>query len=188
MPYDPEKHHRQSIRMKGYDYSKAGLYFITICVNDKECLFGEIKEGTMILNEFGIIAQDEWFKSAEIRSEITMDCFIVMPNHIHGIVIIDRRGDRPVAPTNTGAPSGTGDRPGAPTGPTGSKPKSLGAFVAGYKSSVTKKINMMRKMPGVKVWQRNYHDHIIRNQEAYQRISAYIINNPSKWKDDTFYG
>ncbi len=88
MKYDPNKHHRRSIRLKGYDYSSAGAYFITICAYQRACLFGEIVDGMMQLNEFGQIVADEWLKSSEIRREIALDEWVVMPNHIHGIVFI----------------------------------------------------------------------------------------------------
>ncbi len=100
--YDPEKHCRRSIRLRDYDYSRAGAYFITVCTNGRELLFGEVIDGEVELNELGRIAAEEWLESARIRLEIGLDAWIVMPNHVHGIVIItdDRcRGDRPVAPT-----------------------------------------------------------------------------------------
>ena len=139
----------------------------------------------------GVIAEQELLKTPTIRSEIELDVFQIMPNHIHCIVnIIDvmqpvvdpRRGDRPVAQKHDKTKQG--DRPVAPTGP---KPKSIGAFVAGYKSSVTTKINILRNSPGQPVWQRNFHDHIIRSEESYLNISEYIIYNPEKWAEDRFY-
>lgn len=96
MRFNPKRHHRRSIRLPGRDYSETGAYFLTICAWDKECLFGEIVNGEMRLNEVGQIAAEEWSRSAEIRREIELDAWIVMPNHLHGIVmVIDaRRGDR----------------------------------------------------------------------------------------------
>lgn len=88
MPYNPNQHHRRSIRLPGYDYAQAGAYFVTICTNQRECLFGEVVDGEMRLNEYGRVVEDEWFASACIRCEIELDAFIVMPNHIHGIVWI----------------------------------------------------------------------------------------------------
>lgn len=160
---------RRSIRLKGYDYSCDGAYFITLCTQNRECLFGQINHGKMILNHSGRIVADEWNRSAMIRNEIKLDEFIVMPNHFHGIVFIhdNRRGNRLVAPTVSGPRS-----------------KSIGSFVAGFKSSTTKKINVFRGMPGMKVWQRNYYDHIIRNDNELNRIREYIIFNPSRWTKD----
>jgi putative transposase len=216
--FNPEIHHRRSIRLQGYDYSKQGYYFITLCCAFRECLFGEIEENKMILNDFGRIACKEWIKSANIRSEIELDEFIVMPNHFHAIVIIhddSGRGDRPVGPTeNPIVQDGRGDRPVAPTNseypvapigiidpvaptnsenpvacarPSGPKPKSIGSLMAGYKSSVSKKINQLRGKPGEKVWQRDYFEHIIRDERSLIKIRKYIIDNPGNWSKDEFY-
>lgn len=106
MKYNPEAHHRRSIRLKGYDYSQAGAYFITICTQSRECLFGEIMDREMRLNEAGKIVADEWIKSAEIRNEIELDTWVVMPNHFHGIVIVaGGRGTARRAPTTIREPS-----------------------------------------------------------------------------------
>lgn len=160
--------------MQGYDYSQAGLYFLTVCVENKECLFGSVEDGKMILNDYGRIAEEEWLKSAIIRSEIELHAFIIMPNHIHGIVEIvgDTRMD---------------DRPVAHTGINGPKPKSIGSLMGGYKASVTKRINALRDMPGSIIWQRNYYEHIIRNAASYHNIADYILTNPAKWQEDKFY-
>lgn len=147
---DPETRRRRSIRLRDYHYSRAGAYFITVCTVGRELLFGEVKDDEMALNELGWIVEEEWLQSARIRSEIELDAWVVMPNHVHGIVIIadeSRRGDRPVA---RGGP----------------RPKSLGAMMAGLKSAVTKRINAMRGTPGALVWQRNYYEHIIRNEST----------------------
>lgn len=132
----------------------------------------------MRLNQCGQIAHDEWYKSAEIRDEIELDEFIVMPNHIHGIVII-RRGDRPVTPTESVVHNKSVVK--TINGP---KPKSIGAMIAGYKSAVTTRINSIRQTPGKKIWQRNYYDHIIRDENEYDQITEYIKSNPKNWKTD----
>ena len=141
---------RKSIRLQGFDYSAEGYYYLTLCTYKRQLIFGKIENGSMILNESGKIVCDEWVRSTEIRNEISLGEFVVMPNHIHGIVIINghpRRGDRPVAPTGMSvAPTGM---PVAPTGmvtmgdgkPNGPKSGSIGAMIAGYKSAVTTKIN-----------------------------------------------
>ena len=165
---DPETRRRRSIRLRDYDYSRAGAYFITVCTVGRELLFGEVKDDEMALNELGWIVEEEWLQSARIRSEIELDAWVVMPNHIHGIVIIadeSRRGDRPVA---RGGP----------------RPKSLGAMMAGFKSAVTKRINAMRGTPGALVWQRNYYEHIIRNESTLYWIRQYIADNPAGWSED----
>jgi putative transposase len=179
MTYNQEIHHRRSIRLPGYDYAAAGAYFVTISTQDRACLFGELVAGEMRLNGLGRIVQAEWLRSETIRREIALDEFVVMPNHIHGIVIISPsdppcRGARPCAPTRATSARALLRR----------APRSLGSFIAGFKSVVTKRINEVRSTPGVPVWQRNYHDHIIRNDDDLNRIREYILLNPSWWADD----
>ena len=188
MTYDPERHHRRSIRLAGYDYTQAGAYFVTLVTHQRECLFGEIVDGEMLLNEIGRIVRDEWFRSAEIRREIALDPdeFVVMPNHIHGIVWICNMGDdvgsHGVGADGVGA-DGVGAHGRAPL-PGQRLPRSLSSFIAGFKSAVTKRINEYRGTPGVPVWQRNYFEHIIRDDGELERIRQYIMNNPALWKED----
>ncbi|MDJ1471127.1 hypothetical protein QNI19_08090 [Cytophagaceae bacterium DM2B3-1] len=191
--YDPAIHHRRSIRLPDYEYSQAGLYFVTICVKDRQCLFGRIDGGQMVLNEVGEIACQEWGKSAEIRQEIVLHEFIIMPNHMHGIVEITDitcRGDWQVAQAITIDPDQTnrsaGNQGDLPIAPTGLNPKSLGAMIGGYKASVTKKVNDIQQTSG-SVWQRNYYEHIIRNARSHQQIAEYITTNPQRWEQDTLY-
>ncbi len=177
--YNPEIHHRRSIRLKGYDYSQPGLYFITICVHNREHLFGEIVGGKMGMNDAGKIAEQEWLKTAEMRENVELLEYVIMPNHMHGIILLnDRRGTTRCRGTTHRAP--TIEQFGKPTSNT------IPTIVRGYKSAVTKKINMLRNMPGVPVWQRNYYEHIIRDQKSYYHIAKYIRNNPLKWRDDRF--
>ena len=194
--YNPKKHHRKSIRLAGYDYSQAGLYFVTICCEDKICRFGQVKNGTMVLNEYGQIANDEWLKTAQIRPHVQLHEFVVMPNHIHGIIqLLDiGRGELHSPNTNelhspnTNELHSPDNNWGVCKTPLRGPSQTIGAIVRGYKSSVTKQINLLCAIDAsIKLWQRNYHDHIIRNEQSYQRISEYIINNPTKWKDDKFY-
>jgi putative transposase len=176
---------RRTIRLLGYDYSRAGAYFVTVCTHGRACLFGEITDNEMRLNDAGLVVADEWLKSAAIRNEILVDEWVVMPNHFHGIVIItDGRGadhfqgDQPVAPTiDVSARTDGGNRAGPPSG-------SIGALMAGFKSAVTKRINILRGMPGVPIWQRNYHEHIIRDENSLARIRRYIADNPRQWALD----
>jgi putative transposase len=195
--YDPQIHHRRSIRLKGYDYAQEGAYFITICAYNRECLFGEIDHDDAIPSAFGEVVRDEWVKSSEIRAEIQLGEFVIMPNHFHAIAqIVDGRGDRPVARTGDWPVARTGDWPVArtghaptpPVGPTpGPKSKSIGALVAGFKSAVTKRINAIRNSPGAPVWQRGYWEHIIRDEADYRRIAEYITQNPRRWADDSLH-
>jgi len=190
MAYDRHIHHRRSIRLKNYDYSRSGAYFVTICTHDRECLFGKIVDNEMILNDYGKIVYEEWFLSTKIRNEIVLyeNEFVVMPNHIHGIVWVNSNV-MDVA-NNVGA---TGRSPlqndhlpyqGKPHGP---KNKSLSSFIAGYKSSVTKRINQIRQTHSIPVWQRNYYEHIIRNEIELNKIREYVLNNPLNWETDENY-
>ncbi len=190
MPYNPLIHNRQSIRLPGYDYSSEGYYFLTICTHHHQQIFGKINNCMMNLNQLGQFVHNEWKKSVIIRTEIELGAFIIMPNHMHAIVHITRRGFRPNAPTmDAHTPPITAMN--APTTnantPSGLQPKTIGSLVAGFKSSVTKQINIIRKSPGEPVWQRNYWDHIIRTDESYDQIEDYIINNPSNWYNDKFF-
>ena len=175
--YDPLRHHRRSIRLKGYDYTRPGAYFVTICTHDRICLFGDVVNGRMELNEYGQIVREEWFRSAEIRREIELypDEFVVMPNHLHGIVWI--------VPVGAMGPSPQPERPES-TRPHGPAPRSLASFVGGFKSAVTRQINLRRGTPGARVWQRNYYEHIIRNGRALNAIRRYIRYNPLRWEMD----
>ncbi len=183
MKYNPNIHHRRSIRLKGYDYSQTGMYFITICTQNRECIFGEIvNDGNgmkiCVLNEYGKIAEKEWIKTAEIRPDVRIDTFVIMPNHLHGIIRII--ADSVGAYCNT--PRQEELRAEVPYASLFKSPsKNIGAIVRGYKASVTKQINILRNQPGVPVWQRNYYEHIIRDEESYSRISEYIKYNPLKW-------
>jgi REP element-mobilizing transposase RayT len=192
MPYNPKIHHRRSIRLKGYDYSQKGLYFVTICCQDRICRFGKIENREMILNDLGKIAYDEWIKLPERYPRVLLDVFQIMPNHMHGIIGLDDVVGATLAvaqnadaqnsdiPINTVAPIRAGASP-APT---------IGNIVGAYKSLVTNKcleIYKLRNEYMGKLWQRNYYEHIIRDEQAYQNIFDYIIHNPEKWQDDKFY-
>jgi putative transposase len=196
MPTDRETHHRRSIRLPGYDYAASGAYFITICTPRGELLFGDVVEGEMVLNQWGQIAHEEWLASEGIRRELKPDAFVVMPNHIHGIVWIVATGDaraqgvasRIPVRAHGRAPQHTPvQRTPPPRTPLQRAPRSLGSFVAGYKSAVTKRINQMRGTPGQSVWQRNYWEHVVRNEESLNRIREYIENNPARWAEDQLH-
>ncbi len=172
--YDPQRHRRRSIRLPEYDYTQPGAYFVTICTHNREPLFGQVVDGEMVLNKYGQIVWEEWFRSANIRAgiELFTNEFVVMPNHIHGIVwIVDAVG-------------ATGRSPLQPTHPRGPASRSLGSFIAGFKSIVTKRINAHRATPGARVWQRNYHEHIIRTERVLNVIRQYIVENPLCWDLD----
>jgi REP element-mobilizing transposase RayT len=209
MTFNPQIHHRKSIRLKGYDYSKTGLYFITLCVEDKQHLFGDVIDGKMILNPLGQIANDEWLNTSNIRDNILLHEFIIMPNHFHSIIEINfKKGKNDQSIGAFKSPSQT-----------------IGSIIRGYKIATTKKIKDFLKEENIrtgelqfapisesisseseialysksnsgelqfaptinsKIWQRNYYENIIRDEKAYQNISNYIKNNPAKWHEDKF--
>jgi len=188
-----DKYRIESVRLPGYDYSQPGAYFITIVTHNRQCLFGNIVDGEMIGNEFGELIKNEWLKTALIRPNIVIDAFVVMPNHLHGILIItdngcgcgfgDGRGtlQRASTKTETESESGNGttiEQFGKPT------KNSIPTIVRLFKSTTTKQINQLRQMPMQPLWQRNYHEHVIRNDTELTRIRQYIINNPKKWEED----
>ena len=196
MKYNPTHHHRRSIRLKGYDYSQAGMYFVTICCQDRVCHFGKIENGEMILNDFGKIAIDEWLKTAEIRKTVILHEFIVMPNHFHGIIEITNMRDvgalraTPLRETTSLPvirPYSRTDVKNEYMSSISPKCGELATIVRAFKSAVTKQINELRNTRGEKLWQRDYWENIIRNEQSYQRIANYIIDNPASWNNDKFY-
>ncbi len=185
--FNPELHHRQSTRVRGYDYSQPGCYFVTICTHQRERLFGSIHEGEMMLNQWGSIARDEWLKTPGIRPEIQLGNFVVMPDHFHAILIIQRKvwsKVNAIAIAINQKPEIANKSPRSNEIPHLRSPSmTVGAVVRGFKSAVTTRINMLRETPGQKVWQRNYHDRIIWDKRTYYRISKYIQDNPKNWKE-----
>jgi REP element-mobilizing transposase RayT len=177
---------RKSIRLKGYDYSQAGLYFITICCQDRACLFGDVVNGKIGLNVAGKIANECWLEIPEHFPNVILHEYIVMPNHIHGIIELTEIVGAKNFSLHQHSPHHTGANDFSPLLiPFVSPSRTIGSIVRGFKIGVTK---WMRQNTDFEtVWQRNYHEHIIRNEQSYQTISDYIINNPAKWADDKFY-
>ena len=175
MKYSPDVHHRRSIRLKGYDYSRPGAYFVTICTQGRLCLFGDVVDGNVILNESGRMVQTVWDEIPHHYPYVDVDAFVIMPNHIHGIVIIVGAG--PCACPDTGQPQGV-----APT-------LSLPDVVHRFKTLTTKRYADGVKQRGWppfpgRLWQRNYYKHIIRDENELNRIRQYITNNPLRWALD----
>jgi putative transposase len=235
--YDPDRHHRRSTRLKGYDYGQAGPYFVTICVQNRLCLFGDAVAGTMRLNDAGRMVQRVWDEIPHHYPGVDLDAFVVMPNHIHGIIVLvsttsatieaaapapdvgtvgagpRARPDHPAPPRDRGdgqprhrgdgqprdhgdgqprdhgdgQPRDRGD--GQPRGvaPTG---LSLPDVVHRFKTMTTRryadgvKQHGWSPFPG-RLWQRNYYEHIVRDDAALDRIRRYIIDNPQRWVEDT---
>ncbi len=163
MPYNPDIHHRRSIRLKGYNYSQAGAYFVTICVNQRRSLLGTINNGIMHPSSAGKMVQTIWDEIPSHYQGIALDAFVLMPNHIHGIIILE---------SNTSM--------------------KLGDVVHRFKSLTTAKYRhgvYNQQWPAFekRLWQRNYYEHIIRNEESCNRLREYIKNNPLLWECDTFH-
>lgn len=191
MTFNPDIHHRRSIRLKDYDYSQGGAYFVTICAWQRECLFGEIVNGEMMLNDMGRIIETVWSVLPEHFINIHLDEYMIMPNHFHGILHIDVfvgvKQDSPALPAfDLRRTKGKADE--ALALPLhrlrGSVSGSLCSIVQNFKSVSTRKINIVRNSPGCPVWQRNYYERVIRNENELSRAREYIVNNPLKWAID----
>ena len=224
--------HRHSIRLKGYDYTNPGSYFITICSLNREAIFGHIVDQRIVLNCWGIIVSEEWSRTFNMRPGLRSEAFIIMPNHVHGIITImgntkiKHANPKPTAILTESADAGRrgmvhpcrGTVHRAPTMSNGmefeplpenpdvqfsplsphkfgkhaeqfGKPisGSIPTIIRFFKSAVTKRINELPGASGIKVWQRNYYEHIIRTETALNQISKYINENPLKWPTDPFY-
>lgn len=178
MPYDPFKHHRRSIRLRGYDYSQVGAYFVTICEVNRECIFGEIVDGEMQPNQFCEIVLKWWNDLPKYYSPVELHDFVVMPNHMHGIIAITDVGAGSPRPMASRRPiQGRGNPAPTPT-------RTLGQLVGYFKFQITKEINQIRDTKYAKVLQRDYFEHIIRNEREWNAIAKYIYDNPANWLVD----
>ncbi|MBI5215425.1 MAG: transposase [Ignavibacteriae bacterium] len=197
MKYNPQIHHRRSIRLKGYDYSQAGAYFITICTKERECLMGEIMDGEMIFNDMGRIA-DEYLQNIPNHfSHVEIGEYVVMPNHVHCILVLGDKLDGGTGHVGTrhgvSLPTDTSQSHGVLQPQQQTKINQYGKPVAGsvsvivnqYKSSVKRWCNNHGHENFQ--WQSRFYEHIIRNEQSYQTISNYIINNPANWNDDKLF-
>ncbi len=189
MKYNPNLHHRRSIRLKSYDYTQAGEYFLTLCIQNRECVLGRIENEEVKLSDFGEIVKEEWLRTALLRSDVELDEFIIMPNHMHAIIAlcrgtsrderkgvplkerVSRKGELQFAPTKTSTPFRS------PSG-------TVGAIVRGFKIATTKQVNELRGTPGMRLWQRNYYEHVIRDEKDLERIREYVRLNPTRWPQD----
>lgn len=174
MRYDPRVHHRRSIRLPSVDYRGAGAYFITLCTEKKIAILGDVESDDIRLSPAGEIVEYEWRRSAEIRAEVDLDEFVVMPNHFHAVVLLS---------ANVGAQGLSPLRPDADRTPR-VLPRSLGSLVRGFKSATTTRINKLGRTPGRPVWQRNYYERVLRNERELAEARRYIANNPRKWALD----
>lgn len=190
--FDPQKHHRRSIRLKGYDYSSEGAYYVTIVAQGRECLFGEIVDGEMYLNEYGMIVQKWWNEIPIHFPNVELGAFVIMPNHVHGIIyIIEERRGEVLSPRNDPNANNLNDTnqggetlmQGGETPPL--RKPTLGQIVAYFKYQSTKEMNKIETPNAItRFWQRNYYEHIIRNEKELQQKTDYILDNPSRWDED----
>jgi len=199
------KYRSETHRLAGRDYSQEGIYFITICCEGKICFLGEIQENTMILNDWGKIVEEEILLSVEKRTDWIFHQWVIMPNHLHFLIeivdthivdthivdthIVDTHiVDTHIVDTHCSAYlQQQQQQQQQKQSILHRKPRSISSFVAIFKSKTTKKIREMIGNPEQKVWQNNYHDHIVRNQESFDKIYNYIENNPLMWRKDTFF-
>ncbi|WKV13207.1 transposase [Marivirga harenae] len=192
------KYRTESARLQNWDYRSKAKYFVTICTKNRECFFGKIRNGEMLLNDVGKIVESEWVKTFELRPDMNlcMGEYIVMPNHFHGIIGIgdnrynsisgsnrDGRDEMHRVSTVTTTTNGNNLRTKPPKNQFGPQSKNLGSIIRGFKSGVTVGARLINPDFG---WQDRFHDHIIRDKKSFQRISEYIKNNPRNWSDDGF--
>ena len=185
---------RHAMRLRGYDYSQPGAYFVSICVQHRKCLFGTIIDGQMRLNEIGEIVVECWNRIPQHFPSVELGEYVIMPNHIHGIIasnIVGARSPRPIEAEHSISPT-VGARSPRPTENTKNhtdeiRSPPLGKIIAYFKYQSTKHINQHHNMPGTRIWQRNYYDHVIRDDTDLQRIRQYIQDNPMKWALDQLH-
>jgi len=173
---------RRSIRLPQYEYASVGVYFVTICTHQRETNLGEVKDGKVLLSDAGEIVEHIWKRLTWFFKSIELDAFCIMPNHVHGIIVIERAMQRAVSK------SSLGEEAAALPLQFGSPPQSIPAIVQNLKSVSAKKINLLRQTPGAPVWQRNYYEHVVRmsqGQQELQTIRKYIDDNPLKWELDS---
>jgi putative transposase len=168
MAYDPQRHHRRTIRLKGYDYTAPGAYYVTIIVRNRERMLSRIVDGQVILAHAGVLAEAAWRRLPDHFSRVILDTFVIMPDHIHGIVVLQGESEHRNKPR--------ADRPA------GTRPGSLAAVVQNFKSVAARRINQADGTPGRCVWQEDYYEHIVRDEADMERIRRYIRANPSRWR------
>jgi len=185
MTYNPTIHRRKSIRLQGYDYSQDGAYFITVCTHNRVPLFGEIVDGVMVLNTASQIVEKCWCAIPEHFPQVTLDEFVVMPNHVHGIITVGANNHLPqhYLPLPSDETPIQSNEPPRPLQHGTSR--TIGSMVRGFKIGVTRWFRANTDIHAV--WQRNYYEHIIRNEDAYLAIAEYIQTNPQRWETDTYH-
>lgn len=173
MSHNPSSHRRRSIRLGGYDYSQPGAYFVTVCTYGRRCLFGEVVAGAVRPNGLGKAVTRCWLELTSHYEGIQLDAFVVMPNHVHGVIIKQ----------DIVACAGAGLRPA----PTRVRDWPLSEAVRAFKSFSARRINALRNRPGAPLWQRNYYEHVIRNEADLREVREYLAGNPLRWELDELY-
>lgn len=181
--YNPDIHHRQSVRLKAHDYSQPGAYFVTVCTQNRECAFGKILNAEMILNDAGRMVQGVWDELPVRYPGVQIDSFVIMPNHIHGIILLTgsthRRGESRIRPNK-------GDHKDRPYG---TLPGTIGRVMQGFKSITTRKYIIGARDNGwppfeKRLWQRNYYERVVRDDSEMHRVREYVTGNPARWLED----
>ena len=157
---------RRSVRLPAFDYGRVGSYFVTLCAWERRSLFGGIRDGAVEVGEVGPIVRAEWERTAGTRAEVELDAFVVMPNHVHGVIRIVR-----------------GVRPGE-AGRASASARSLSSFVGGFKAAVTSRVRREAPWVGGRVWQRGYYERVVRGERELELIRRYIRSNPVMWRRD----
>ena len=209
-----ERHRRRSVRLQGYDYSRSGAYYVTLCTQDRACLFGEVVDGDMQVNDAGRMVSEAWHALPDRFPAIDLDAFVIMPNHIHGVVMITNDAmivddnnvvgaglvpahavvpAHDVVLSDDGSIVGTSDHDVVPvnTRATTRVAPTLGHVIGVYKSVVTVQYVRAVNTHGwprfqKRLWQRNYYEHVMRSAESLNRIRQYILNNPRDWYEDRY--
>ncbi len=186
----PTDHHRRSIRLSNYDYTQDGAYFITLCTYNRDLLLGVIEQDSVQLSPVGGMVQEEWLRTPAIHTYVTLDEYVIMPNHIHMIIILDHNRDNVTNADNVIVGAKRRFAPTTPptTSPTpvtsGTRAGSIGAIIQGFKAVTTRRYHHLCKVSGTPLWQRNYYEHIIRHEKDLHAIRAYIQLNPARWLED----
>ncbi|MCY4062996.1 MAG: hypothetical protein OXG53_11560 [Chloroflexi bacterium] len=164
---------RRSLRLQGYDYRQSGAYFVTICTYQRHYTFGKVIDGDMVLSQWGEIVNDEWRRTETVRANVEMDAYVIMPNNIHGVVLIvdDATANRSANDYHNANLQNTAG--------------SLGQIIGHFKSIATKRILSVAATREAPIWQRGYYEHIIRNEKSLNEIRSYIISNPGRWSEDS---
>lgn len=173
---------RRSIRLQGYDYSQPGAYFVTIVTHARSMLLGDVNKGTMVLNGLGEAAAESWGWLTTAFQHVRLDEWVVMPNHVHGIIVLVEDGTW--AGDSRAAPTARPGRFAAFVDPSQAKRAALPQIVGAFKTVAGQRIDQIRRTPGVPVWQRGYYDHVVRGEVELKRIRGYLVGNPGKWEED----